>query len=177
MNPYRTQLPVIYLKPGEIYLAEKPTLVITVLGSCVSVTMFHRPSRVGAICHGLLPQCKSGELCHGHCVEEFKYVDCSIQQMVDRFVAQGIPQSEIEVKLFGGADMLTYKGDHDRETVGRQNVITSSKAIERERLNLVSSDVGGEFGRKILFYTHTGEVLLKRLKKIHFEKLYHEQKD
>ncbi len=55
MNILETTLPVIHLKAGEIYIAEKPTLVATVLGSCISVTMFNNRFKIGAICHGALP--------------------------------------------------------------------------------------------------------------------------
>ena len=39
------------------------------------------------------------------------------------------------------------------------------QVIEDERLVLAASSVGGKRGRKIYFYTHTGEVLLKYIKK------------
>lgn len=37
--------------------------------------------------------------------------------------------------------------------------------MKSEGLTLITRDVGGIQGRKIFFYTHTGEVLLKRLTK------------
>ena len=43
MNPlHDADLEKVYLKPGELYIGEGPTKVITVLGSCVSVTLFSR---------------------------------------------------------------------------------------------------------------------------------------
>jgi chemotaxis protein CheD len=103
MNILETTLPVIHLKAGEIYIAENPTLVATVLGSCISVTMFNNRFKIGAICHGALPvydKYKYGE--------PFKYVDFSISYMVSRLSNYGIKTSEIEVKLFGGADMFSF---------------------------------------------------------------------
>ena len=38
--------------------------------------------------------------------------------------------------------------------------------IKNENLNLSVSDVGGNLGRKIHFYTDTGRVLLKRINRI-----------
>ena len=49
MSPNEDDLPVIYLKAGELHFSDKPSSVMTVLGSCLSVTMFHRAARVGAI--------------------------------------------------------------------------------------------------------------------------------
>ncbi|GBE02728.1 chemoreceptor glutamine deamidase CheD [bacterium BMS3Bbin06] len=171
MNPLKTKLPVVYLKPGEMYTAERPTMVSTVLGSCVSVTMFSRRLKIGAICHGFLPKCTNTKHCDSHYMEEFKYVDYSIMQMIEGFDKYGIKRSEIEVKLFGGADALSLQGDKPGTfTVGRQNIQTAIQVIKNERLHLIISDTGGLRGRKLIFYTHTGEVLLKRLKQGRFVK-------
>jgi chemotaxis protein CheD len=135
-------------------------VVTTVLGSCVSVTMFSAEHRCGAICHAMLPEEKlPGDAC--------RYVDSSIMKMLRVFSRNGIDLSRIEVKLFGGSDVLPVleTGEHGA-TVGRQNIDAALRVIERERLSLAASDLGGLRGRKILFHTHTGEILLKRLQRI-----------
>ncbi len=85
MSPNENDLSVIYLKSGELHFSEKPSSVMTVLGSCLSVTMFHRKARVGAICHGLLPKCRERALCGRPCAEQAKYVECAILMMVKLF--------------------------------------------------------------------------------------------
>ena len=158
-------LNAVHLKPGEAYITDRPELVITVLGSCLSVTMFNRRRGVAGICHSLLPECSNRESCRSACLEGYRYVDCSIRQMVKVFDQHGVPRSEIEVKCFGGADMFIRKALKPvLFTVGKQNIIMAEKIIASEGLNLRAKDVGGVQGRKLLFYTHTGEVLLKRLK-------------
>lgn len=158
MKPTFPDLPAVYLKPGEVYFSDKPTLVTTVLGSCIAVTMFYHRLNLGAICHGLLPK--------GSCTDGFKYVDCSIREMVQRYDTYGINRSEIEVKLFGGSDMFDISERRDGcLTVGNQNVSMAIQVVEKEHLRLLTSDIGGSQGRKIHFKTHTGEVFLKRLRK------------
>ena len=49
------KLPTIFLKPGEVHFGRDPARVITVLGSCVSVIMYHRHTMIGAICHAVMP--------------------------------------------------------------------------------------------------------------------------
>lgn len=154
-------LPTLYLHPGEISICEVPTRVVTVLGSCVSVTMVDRTRGVGAICHGALPQCRSKEPCRSLCVEAFKFTDCALHYMLAYFKDQGIPNSELEVKLFGGADTLASKRSN---SIGTQNIKTALQIIRKEKLRVIAADVGDSFGRKIIFYSDTGEVLLKRLK-------------
>jgi chemotaxis protein CheD len=163
----------IYLKPGEIYFSHKPAVISTLLGSCVSVTMFSHRMGAGAICHGLLPSCKGQKPCEcdKFCSEGMRYVDCSIMRMLEWFERNGVARGEIDVKVFGGADMLSGPESAAKATVGQQNISMAFQVIEKENLRIAASDVGGLRGRKIIFSTHTGEVLLKRLLKSETEKL------
>ena len=160
MKEDRGELPMVYLKPAELHMTDRPVVVSTVLGSCVSVTMFHPRSKVGAICHGLLPRCGAGGR-----QEQFKFVDSSIRRMLACFDDLRIDRGEIEVKVFGGAEMHgVIRAKRLQASVGRQNVETAIGMIHEEGLRIITSDTGGSRGRKILFFTHTGNVLLKRLR-------------
>ena len=50
------ELPEVYLQPGEVYLARSPTILKTVLGSCVGITFWVSRLGIGALCHGVLPR-------------------------------------------------------------------------------------------------------------------------
>jgi chemotaxis protein CheD len=166
MNPSQEAgLPVIYLPPKEVYFTQEANLVITVLGSCVGVTMFNPRLKVAAICHSFLPDCMNHhETSNRNGLEQFKYVNYSISWMAKKFGSYGIKPPEIEVKLFGGADMPTWRDPRGIiRTVGSGNVRMALKTIGDEGLKLVASNVGETTGRKIYFYTHTGEVFLKRV--------------
>lgn len=165
MSPFDRELTSIYLKPGEFYLGEGPAVVSTILGSCVSVTMFHPGSGTGAICHGLLPRCGGKKSCDGTCLEGFRYVDCSIKRMIRKFDEIGACRGDIQVKIFGGADMFgAGSADARSMSVGMENVMVARTIIEKEGFHLAAFDTRGNLGRKIFFFTHTGEVLLKRLR-------------
>jgi len=49
--------------------------------------------------------------------------------------------------------------------VGKQNIEMAKKTLHYEHINVKAVHVGGTFGRKIFFFTDTGEVLVKRIKK------------
>jgi chemotaxis protein CheD len=84
--------------------------------------------------------------------------------MIRSFEHKGIPLQGIEVKMFGGADMFPLSRPEDRRLrVGEENAGTASNILQSRGLPIVSQDVGGTRGRKILFDAGTGEVLLKRL--------------
>ncbi len=158
----RKDIETAYLHPGEICICLRPRKVITVLGSCVSITMFNPRSQMGAICHGTLPRCRSvkGE-CLKPCIEAFKFVDCAMLHMLRAFRDRGIMNNEIEIKVFGGADTLKSKSSN---AIGSQNIRTALDIIRKEKLGVAAADVGDSFGRKLIFLTHTGEVFLKRLR-------------
>jgi len=154
MNGIPPDLPRVYLKPGEFHFSVSPAVVTTILGSCVSVTMFDRLGGAAAICHALLPE--------GPRSDAFRYVDSSIPGMLEMFEARGVPRRHLEVKLFGGADMIGTGGS--RVGVGRRNVEIAFQVLAQAGLTVVTHDVGGTRGRKLFFVTHTGDVFLKRLR-------------
>jgi chemotaxis protein CheD len=154
-------LPSVDLWPGELVVVERPTVVVTVLGSCVSVTLLHRRSGLGAICHALLPE---GAV-WGNEGGGFRYVEPSVRYMTEEFRRRGIGPRETEVKVFGGGDVLVTNMGPGELTVGARNVQAALGALQGEGYNVAASDVGGKRGRKIYFDTSTGAVLLKRLSK------------
>ncbi len=164
MSEFGQDLPVIYLKAGEMHFSERSVVVSTVLGSCLSITMFHRKLAIGAVCHGLLPHCRKKQACDDSCMQVFKYVDCSIRNMLKLFDQLDVKRRELEVKVFGGADMFdTARNRRATFSVGKLNIATANTVIEQEGLSIVSMDVGGTRGRKLYFHTRTGEVLIKHL--------------
>jgi chemotaxis protein CheD len=152
-----------YLKPGELFAGEEAARVKTVLGSCVAVTMFSPRCRVGSLCHSMLPTCRNENPCVGGCQDGPRYVDCAIRQMLEWFGKRGIGRHEIVVKVFGGSDMFSGPQGHEYKGIGRQNVDMALTIIGKEGLRLAASDLGGPWGRKIIFKSYSGEVFLKRL--------------
>jgi chemotaxis protein CheD len=116
------------------------------------------------MCHGLLPERRGCIECGDECREEARYVKCSIRKMVKLFAREGVGPGEIEVKVFGGADMFgALTSGRGRLSVGRMNIAAAQKTIQEAGLNVASLDVGGTEGRKLYFDSRTGEVLLKRI--------------
>ena len=154
MNTSGTKPVNVYLKPGEIFISDKPAAVKTVLGSCISVTMFNSRLRIGSICHGMLPECNEINGSHCSCIDGFRYVDCSIRNMLEELHSLGIMNDEIEIKIFGGADMFkTTRGRFNPINVGEQNIKSALKIMGESKLRLAASDTGGSRGRKLIFFT------------------------
>jgi chemotaxis protein CheD len=156
-------LPDLDLQPGELYLSRKPAILRTILGSCVGVTFWCSRLGVGALCHGILPKCPLSWAPGSKNSEGHRYVDFSIRYLARQFDALGASRGELEVKLFGGADVLPAAGTRGRPTVGAQNCKVATEVLVEEGLIVSASDLGGNRGRRIHFHTGTGEVLLHRL--------------
>ncbi len=157
-------LPIITLNPAELFISDRPVIVRVVLGSCVAVTMFDRRRGVAAICHAVLPEMGKDPANTPQMTGTYQYVNSVVPIMLKRLGSYGVSPGELEVKLFGGADMINQRtGKPKTHPVGQSNIHAVIQAIKAQGMELKTSDVGGSLGRKILFYTHTGEVLLKRL--------------
>ncbi len=154
----------VYLKPCDIYTGREPALVSTVLGSCVSVSMFWPEEGAGCICHAMLPVCDTDPDCSsGH---YSKFVDSSIHCMHKKLHEWGASVRDIEVKIFGGADMF---GDQSADpsvldSIGRKNIRSAFDTVAKLGYTVAAQDVGGKQGRKLYFYSSQGRVLVKLLR-------------
>ncbi len=157
-------LPDLNLQPGELYLARGPAILRTILGSCVSVTFWSKRLGAGALCHGVLPRCPQAWPSGSRLSDGYRYVDFSIHHLAQQFDALGARRDELEIKLFGGADVLPFLSERaDRPTVGAMNCQSALAALSEEGFTVIASDLGGTRGRRIHFHTGTGEVLVYRL--------------
>ena len=162
MPEAEVMLPEVYIQPGEALIVREPTIMRTLLGSCVGITFSIPRLQVGALCHPMLPNFpvkqRPGSVPPGG----NRYVDFVIRDLARKFDSLGARRNEIQVKLFGGGDVLTMGTESTRPTVGRLNSEVTLKVLEEEGFNVVASSLRGNCGVNIIFNTATGEVLLKR---------------
>jgi len=161
------ELPRIYLKPGEVHFGLEPARVVTVLGSCVSVTMYSKSEWIGAMCHAVMPRFDEAAGTRTSSKDVLQYVDSSVEWMLVQFARIGIMKKDIEVKIFGGSEIFSVGNPGSGFiSVGRRNVEAARKAIHEQNLILKAWDVGGAQGRKVIFYTDTGNVFTKPVTKV-----------
>ncbi|MCM0753878.1 chemotaxis protein CheD [Desulfovibrio aminophilus] len=150
-----------HLKIGECIFTTRDLLIVTVLGSCVSATFHHPLSRAAAMFHAMLPDSRqsSGPVRH-----PCTFADLAVARIMERFRRLGLPAAEIRVRLFGGAGALCpeeqarLRGLLD---VGSKNVEAARAALTAQGLRVLSEDVLGPRGRKVLFHTGSGRSWLR----------------
>jgi chemotaxis protein CheD len=156
------ELPEIYLQPGESRLVKEPTILRTLLGSCVGIAFRVPRLGLGALCHPMLPRFPVKQALTLTRSAGRRYVDYAIRDLARQFDALGAQREEVEVKIFGGGDVLVAVCDTTRPTVGRLNSEVAMKVLEEEGFYVSASSLGGKRGVNIYFNTQTGEVLLQR---------------
>lgn len=143
-------------------MVQAPSILRTVLGSCVGITFLVPRLGIAAICHPMLPSYPAKPRTKLSLADSRRYVDFAIHDLASQFDSHGAHRDEILVKLFGGGDVL-FVHETSLPTVGKMNCKSALKTLLDEGLNVVASSIRGNSGLKIQFHTGTGEVRLWRL--------------
>ncbi|MFZ5444022.1 MAG: CheR family methyltransferase [Myxococcota bacterium] len=151
--PTDGSLPARVISVGELHATSRPTVIRTLLGSCVAACLFDPVARVGGMNHFLLPD-GDGE------VERSRFGVHAMETLINSMMQQGADRRRLEAQLYGGADVL---GIGSRPTVGERNIAFARAFLERERIPLVASGLGGQRGREVRLESHTGRVVTREL--------------
>jgi chemotaxis protein CheD len=146
-----------YLMPGNIFAHQDEYTVTTVLGSCVSVCLWEPVRKIGGINHYMLP------LWNGDGLASPRYGNIAIAKLIEKMLELGADRNKLKAKVFGGGDVL--KVTNSFLNIGARNVVLAHDLLRDEKIPIISADTGGRNGRKLLYNTRTGVVLVKLLKK------------
>ncbi len=147
-----------YLLPSAIYVDASPCLVTTVLGSCVSVCLIDIHKNIGGINHYMLP------LWNGTGLASPKFGNIAIDKLIDKMLSMGCSFDSLKAKVFGGANVLDTNTNFFN--VGERNYKFAIETLNTYNIKIVANNLGGENGRKVVFNTFTGEILIKFLNRI-----------
>jgi chemotaxis protein CheD len=175
---------ILEIYPGEYHASRDPCIISTVLGSCVSVALHDAEDRIGGMNHFMLP----GKLEEDkiYISNAGKYGMFAMELLINSMIKIGARKKSLVAKVFGGGRVLkSLLGASS--SVADSNVTFAMEFLLEEGIPVSSSDVGGNLGRKILFFTEDARVLLKRLSHIqeipvkrdedkYLDRLQHEQK-
>lgn len=145
----------IKLLPCEYYVSTQREMLATVLGSCISVCLFDPVLKIGGMNHYMLPGTPGDQ-------EPIatRYAEPALSGLLEDVVAKGASLSRITAKMFGGA-----QGFESMSTlrVGQQNIEYARSFLKRHQIDCIAEDVGGTCARRIVFFTESGDVRLRRL--------------
>ncbi len=149
MNSYQKY----YLQPGYIFVTDEPYLVHTVLGSCVAVCVWDREAGIGGMNHYLFGRARHGE-------RTARFGNVSVPYLIQLALEKGARMDQLRAHIIGGSQHL-----HLNSLIGTENAQVAEAALRQYRIQVMTRDTGGQTGRKVIFNTVTGDVLVHQINK------------
>lgn len=149
----------VKILPGEYFATKSNTLIVTVLGSCVSACIRDRVSGISGMNHFLLPNDGSEE--DNILSESARYGVYAMEILINHLIKLGANREHLEAKVFGGGNVL--KG-FTAINVGKRNSEFVLDYLRMEHIPVVAKDLLDIYPRKVYLFTDTGEVLIKKIK-------------
>jgi chemotaxis protein CheD len=151
----------VFLKPGEYFVGDAAHRIRTLLGSCVSMTLWSPRRRVGAMSHFLLAQrgraLRAGENLDG------RYGDEALQLMLVQLAVLEVQAGECQAKIFGGGEM--FPGQPSRVIgIGRRNGEAARDLLQQQGIEVVSESLFGAGHRQIVFDVAKGHVWARQIR-------------
>ena len=138
--------------PGEYYWTSRDMAIVTVLGSCVSACIRDRESGIGGMNHFMLPSSdESGSM---------RYGAHAMDVLIAQLLKAGAVRSNLEAKVFGGGRVLTGL---NALNVGERNAEFVLDYLAAGRIRVLAQDLNESHPRKVMFFPHSGRVLVRKL--------------
>lgn len=149
-----------FLHPGYIFVSQEPHLIHTVLGSCVSVCLWDSEHKCGGICHYILSKSDKWE-------RSGKYGEVAIPHLIRLMLELGSKKANLRAHIVGGGDHIKF-----HSSVGAENAALAEELLKRNQIDILTRDVKGQFGRKVVFNSGSGEILINKISEIRQEDWY-----
>ncbi len=147
----------IHVRIGQLAVGHSPMVLKATLGSCIGIALLWRAKSVYALAHCLLPYApQPGPSLGG------RYVDQAVSTMLHLLKAQDKDHPEIEAHVAGGANMQRQPDPatptRAHLAVGQLNIAAAEQVLQRQRIALLSKDVGGYCARQMWLDCATAQI-------------------
>ena len=151
----------VFLMPGDYFVGDERYRVRTLLGSCVSVTLWHPSLRVGAMSHFLLPGTGQGKP-HD---KPGAFGDDAMALLLDGLARHGVAPAQCQAKIFGGGAMFPRVPGvrANVRDIGRQNGDCARRQLRQHGIHVVSESLFGAGHRQLIFTIRSGDVLCRQV--------------
>lgn len=145
-----------YLPPGHVQLAQEASLIWTVLGSCVAVTLWDSRNLLGGVSHFLYPVTTDKRKATA------QYGNVAVRYLVKLLLDNGSKESDLKAQLFGGAQ----SDSADCARIAKENLQVARTILKKYRIGIISEDTGGFLGRKLVYNTENNETIVYKVNSI-----------
>jgi chemotaxis protein CheD len=140
--------------PGEYHVTDRDTVIVTVLGSCVSACIRDALLGVGGMNHFMLV---TSALAGG---DSARYGAYAMELLVNAILKRGGRRERLEAKVFGGGRVMAELANSD---VGERNAAFVLDYLRTERIAVVAQDLLGAHPRKLQYFPRSGRARVRRL--------------
>jgi chemotaxis protein CheD len=148
-----------FLHAGQIFVSTRSESVVLILGSCVAVCIWDSINGIGGATHYLLPAWD------GRGVPSPRYGNVAVSALLQKLADAGANSAQLRAKVFGGGclfDVMREAGPK-KDHLGSRNVEIALELLAEERIPVVTQEVGGDRGQRIVFQTGSGQALVTAL--------------
>lgn len=156
MDQEQIEVREYFLKPGYIFIYRGPAIVRTVLGSAVAVILSDREQKISGLNHFMFPRTANRQEATA------RYGNVAMLALINFLGDEGAHQDDLEAQIFGGARPRTTT----TEDIGDQNVEIARQILSKKKIPVVSEDVGGFKGRKLIYNLATHEAVVLKVDRI-----------
>jgi len=155
-DQFARQLQSVYVHPGHLHVSREEGTCTTILGSCVAVCLHDEIARVGGLNHYLLP-------IPGDDAEPSpRYAATAVEMLIQRMLADGARHKRLVAHVVGGAAVLAAFSANENH-LGTRNVAAARELLARHAIPVISADVGGTRGRKVVFEPRSGRLTVTKI--------------
>jgi chemotaxis protein CheD len=145
-----------FLRPGFIFLSRTPIIISSVLGSAVAVSLWDEKFCFGGLAHYLYPLAVRGQEATA------RYGNAAILHLSRMFQQEGSAKADIKAQIFGGA--ANDSGECKR--IADNNIAAARRILGWLAIKVISEDVGGDLGRKLVYNSSSNEAIIYKVKKL-----------
>lgn len=145
----------VLLKPGHFMVTTRALLMVTILGSCVTVCLRDDTAGVSGMNHFMLPKGESTPFS-----APARYGNLAMELLINQMLKDGADRNRLTAKIFGGARILS---SINSAGVGEHNASFVTQYLSNEGIEVLASDLRGVVARKVFFFTDTGKVFIRSL--------------
>jgi chemotaxis protein CheD len=142
----------VFLLPGALSFTQRPLVMRTLLGSCVSVAVWHPQRRWGGLCHFLLPSRGRGQGEPG----DGRFADEALALLERQMRHDGVALHEYVAHLAGGAWCLDTGPGGTQPDIGAGNIAAARRWCAEHGLQPGAEHLGGRVFRHVEFDTGSG---------------------
>lgn len=149
-----TELQNVIIKSGELVICPSAHKLIAIAGSNCVVTFWEPEKKIAALVNFSKPKVKAGQK------HTAIYGNVALLTVLKHLECMEVDLKNVEAHLIGGGKKYFHV------TTAEENIAIAKSILQSKGVEIVSEDIGGNKGRKVLFDTRNGQVALLKVQRL-----------